>query len=249
MSKGIKKVKDFLEQESIKRNCRSAYVQIQELFNEYREYLPEVRKINRNGYTHYKTQEIEEKIIELINEDDRVLLIQNDNGENIGMKACYHGLKNVILRALENEEAGAQQDKLGSHLGHYCLRCEMEDLVIRALDNHKIATQQDEEGYNLGMLCAIKGMENAVIKALDNHEASTQVTLDKINLGMYAAFYKMEKATLKALDNPDAVKQVSVFNNTMIDYIYENNLTESIEKWESMNSDNESKNDVAEIVE
>lgn len=240
MSKGIKRVKDFLEQKSIKKQCRSAYVQIQELFNEYGEFLPEVRKINWNdGHTHYKTQEIEEKIIELIDEDERVLLIQNDRGVNIGMKACYYGLKNVILRALENEEAGAQQDKIGSNLGHYCMRLGMEDLVIRALDNHKIVTQQDEEGYNLGMLCAKEEMEDAVIKALDNPVASTQVTLDKINLGMYAAYYKMERATLKALDNTEAVKQVNVFNNTMVDYVYENNLTEAIEKWESMQSESE----------
>ena len=120
------------------------------------------------------------------------------------------------------------------------MRLGMEDLVIRALDNHKIATQQDEEGYNLGMLCAKEEMEDAVIKALDNPVASTQVTLDKINLGMYAAYYKMERATLKALDNTEAVKQVNVFNNTMVDFIYDNNLTEAIEKWESMNSENES---------
>ena len=248
MSKIRDNIKNLIDVKKAESQCRGSYLQINELLKEYSEIYPEVVKINTKGHVHYKTQEIEEKILKLIDENDSVLIIQDYGKANIGMRACALGLKNVVFRSLENEKASIQKDIHGWDIGQYGIFYHMEDVVIKALDNPIISTQQDKDGYNLGMRCAILGMENAVIKALDNPVASTQVTLDKNNIGMFAAFFKMGKATLKALENEDSVKQVNVFNKSMIDYAYEKNLTEAIEKWESMQV-KDTECDVAEINE
>lgn len=202
-------IQDLIERHNTKKQCRSAYIQIRDELYSYLNDLEEIEKLKREtGHTHFKTKEVEEKVLRLIDEDDRVLTIIGIGGENIGMEACRCKLENIVLRALDNEEANTQVDLAGENIGMFAARYGLENAVIKALDNHEASIQQGNLNHdNIGMLAAKEGMEMAVLKALENKVASTQQNLNGDNIGILAASKSLEVATIKALDNEEACRQ------------------------------------------
>ena len=69
-----------------------------------------------------KKNELEDKILSLIDENDEVLTITDVNNQNIGMIACDIGLEGVVLRALDNEDASMHLDNYGYSLGMWAAR-------------------------------------------------------------------------------------------------------------------------------
>ena len=205
----IEVIQDLIERHKIKKQCRSAYEQITDELYAYSLVLDEAIKLKEEtGHIHFRTKEVEEKILRLIDEDDRVLTIKNCAGENIGMNACRCKLENVVLRALDNEEANTQVDIAGENIGMFAARYRLENAVIKALDNQEASIQRSyRSNWNIGMLAADNYLENAVIKALDNPVASIQQNSVGDNIGMIAAKKSLENAVIKALDNDEACRQ------------------------------------------
>lgn len=205
----IEVIQDLIERHKTKVQCKSAYEQITDELYDYSLVLDEVIKLKeKTGHTHIRTKEVEEKILRLIDEDDRVLTIKNCAGENIGMQACRYRLENVVLRALDNEEANTQVDLAGENIGMFAARYRLENAVIKALNNQEASIQRNNlNSWNIGMFAAENYLENAVIKALDNPVASIQQNSVGDNIGMMAAKQSLENAVIKALDNDEACKQ------------------------------------------
>lgn len=204
MSKVTENIKNIINTNRVKKSCKEDYTLILQELNKYKENLDEIVKIQgRYKHTHFLTVETEEKVLKLIEQDDRVLTIQDsDSKRNIGMIAATLGLENIVLRALDNDIASTQQDRFGDNIGMLSCRCGLEKCVLKALDNKKASTQKaNGSGVNIGMLSVIWGLEKAVLKALDNEEASLQQDYDGFTIGMKAAREGMEEATLKAIQN------------------------------------------------
>ena len=152
-------------------------------FDEFKKYLPEVKKLREEGYEHFKVKETEEKILKIIEEDERVLTKQNLSGCNIGMMAAELGLENVVLRSLDNEEASLQQDEYGYNIGMYSAMHKLEKATIKALNNEKASLQQEKIcDMNIGMISARYGLEKATLKALDNKKACLQKCSEGFNI-------------------------------------------------------------------
>ena len=207
-------IQDLIEKHNTKVQCRSAYEQIIDELYTYSKELDEILKLKQEtGHTHFRTKEVEDKVLRLIDEDDRVLTIMGRTKDNIGMWACRLRLENIVLRALDNHEASIQQDFGGENIGMMAARYGLENAVIKALDNYEASIQRSNLNCdNIGMLAAKAGMEMAVLKALDNPVASTQQNLNGDNIGILAANKSLEVATIKALDNEEACKQKNFFN-------------------------------------
>ena len=96
------------------------YDEIKELFEEYKNIVvPE--QLRLGGHEHFRIKEIEKEILSLIDQDERVLLIQDVSllGRNIGMEAVLLGFEDIVLRALDNEKASTQQNGTGYNIGMY----------------------------------------------------------------------------------------------------------------------------------
>jgi len=208
----VDKIKQYISSKSKvfdeNENVELLYQSILKELKEYKDvYFEEAKKLN--GHQHFKVKEVQEKIINLINEDDRVLLIKNQYGRTLGFFACELKLEDVVLRVLDNYESSIIQDENGKNVGMESVSCGLHKAALKALDNKELSCQtMGSSGWNIGMFCAINGFEEGVIKALDNKEASLQQGSDGRNIGMYAAESKLNRATFKALDNYEASIQV-----------------------------------------
>ena len=204
MNKVAEKIQNLIDKNKVKKSCSDEYTLILQELDKYKDNLDEIVKIQgRYGHTHFLTTETEEKVLKLIEKDDRVLTIQDKNSKkNIGMMAASLKLENIVLRALDNETASTQQNLFGDNIGMISARFSLEKCVLKALDNKEASTQKaNGSEVNIGMLSAIHCLEKAVIKALDNEEASIQQDIDGSTIGMKVAREGMEELTLKAIEN------------------------------------------------
>ena len=167
----------------------------------------EFKELEKAGHTHFMKTEIENKMLELIERDESIILIPGFCDKNIVIQAAQLGFSKVAFRALDNHEASIQQDIYGNNLGMICASHGLEDCVLKALDNPIASIQQNQMRENIGMIAASRYMNKAVLKALDNHEASIQTDSFFDNIGMLAAFHGLEDCVLKSLQNPDSVKE------------------------------------------
>ena len=179
-----------------------------------------------------RRKEVEEKILNLIEEDDRVLAIQDLNKEhyNIGMVTASLKLENIVLRALDDPIASLQQDKRKLNLGTISAFYKLEKATMKALDNVEASLQQDEWGMNMGMMAANCGMEKCVLKALDNKEACSQIDMWGDNLGIYCAREQFNEATLKALDNAEMSTHINETGGSMAYIITIKGMKECLKK-------------------
>ena len=143
------------------------YDEINDLFKEYNSVvLPEQDKLN--GHTHFRAKEIEEKVLSLIEEDERVLLIQDEEvyNRNIGMKAAMLKLEEIVLRSLDNYEASIQQGSALHNIGMMAAQNGLEKATLKALDNAEASIQQDNFGKNIGMYAISSKLIDASMKAI-----------------------------------------------------------------------------------
>lgn len=211
MNKVAEKIQSLIDKNKVKKSCCDEYTLILQELDKYKENLDEIVKIQgRYGHTHFLTIETEEKVLKLIEKDDRVLTIQDKNDKkNIGMIAASLGLENVVLRALDNDVASIQQDMFGYNIGMLCAKNGLQKCVLKALDNHEASLQKaNGSESNIGMFAVIWDMEEAVLKALENDRASLQQDDEGMTIGMKAARKGMEEATLKAMQNDKVIMQV-----------------------------------------
>lgn len=163
-----------------------------------------------------KVKVVEDRILSLIEENDKVLTLTNDNLQNIGMLAANLKLENVVLRALDNEVEATKIDGFdGNNLGMYAAINGLEKATLKALDNHAASCMQNCSCDTIGMIAARSGLTSCVLKALDNKVASRIQDWYGDNLGMVAAKMCMEEAVLKALDDEDMSKQVNNRNENI----------------------------------
>ena len=208
----VDKIKQYISSKSKvvdeNENVELLYQSILKELKEYKElYFEEAKKLN--GHPHFKTKEVQEKVINLINEDERVLFIRGDWGRTLGFEAAKLKLEDVVLRILDNHDASLIQDDNGKNIGIEAMSTKLFKAVLKALDNHELCCQKSGYwGQTLGMFCAIDGYEEGVLKALDDKEAShLRCSLKGKNIGMYAAENGLNKAVLKALDDYDLSTQ------------------------------------------
>jgi len=156
-----------------------------------------------------KVKEVEDKILSLIEENDKVLIVQNNNYQNIGMLAAKLRLENVVLRALENDEASTQQDGFTNmNIGMFAAYNQLQKATMKALDNKKASCQQENYGRTIGMLAAQSKFEDCVLKALENNEACKKYDYRDENIEIYCARYSLENATLKVLDDKEMMEDI-----------------------------------------
>ena len=225
----IEKIKEYINSKneviSTSDNVSDLYLKIIQEFYEYRSLYFEEAK-NLNGHTHFKTKEVQEKVINLINEDERVLFIRDDCGRHIGFDACRLKLEDVVIRVLENEKASLIQDNAGYNLGMMSAIYELDKATLKALDNTQASLQQNNIGNNIGMYASTNCSEVVTLKALENDEASIQQDETGYNIGMICAQNGLKQATFKALENVKARKQVDKFDLNIIDFMeFDNKFT------------------------
>jgi len=185
----IDKIKNYISLKNEKvdknENIQFLYDSIMSELKDYKDmYYEEAKKLN--GHTHVKTKEVQEKVISLINEDERVLFIKDDFGRTLGFDACELELEDVVLRILDNHDASLIQDDNGKNIGIEAMSTKLFKAVLKALDNHELCCQKSGYwGQTLGMFCAIDGYEEGVLKALDDKEAShLRCSLKGKNIGI-----------------------------------------------------------------
>lgn len=203
MSKKINPIKNLIFQINARKKSGFIYrMAIQEI-KKYQDCYQE--KLLLNGEKHYLADEVEEKVLRLVEDCPEILTIQDKDKFNIGHLAAELRLEKLASVALDNEIASIQQDRWGFNIGMYCAQKGMQELALKALDNKIASLQQcNGVGWNIGMYAAQQGNEEVVLKALENKEASKQVCkIRKMNLGMYAAEEGLEIATLKAMENEE----------------------------------------------
>jgi len=149
------------------------------LFDEISRYelemLPEVNKLKSIGHEHFAKVELEDKILNIIDQDEGILTYQGEQLYNLGMICAKAGLDKVVYRALEDPKAPLQQDVFGLNIGMFCARYGLEDCAIKALENPEASIQQTTLGrYNIGMMCAQEKLERATLKAVENKQAIIQ---------------------------------------------------------------------------
>ena len=215
----------------------------QELKPLYNEIVEDIKKLDADNYNGNDKRRIilEQKIINKIKQDERVLTYQNENGENLGMRAAHAKLENLVLYTLENGEASVQQNNHGLNIGMYSAIAELPKATLKALDNKVASMQQSEYGNNIGMFACEHDMEDAVIVALDNPIASIQVNFYYQNIGIIAAQRGMKDATIKALKNKSACKQETSRGKTIYDYtkqLFDDNETEMTDTIDSQDMEN-----------
>lgn len=167
------------------------FIEFHKMFNKYgrefnricddisyyeKEMLPEVKKLKETtGHEHFAKVELEDKILNIIDQDEGILTYQGEELYNLGMICAKAGLEKVVMRALDDPKAPLQQDIFGLNIGMFCARHGLEDCAIKALDNKEASVQQSTLGkYNIGMMCAQEGLERATIKAIENPQAVIQ---------------------------------------------------------------------------
>lgn len=223
-----KKENDVIENN---KNITLLYQSIVEELTQYKElYFEEVKKLN--GHPHFKTKEVEEKVIELINEDERVLLLTDKKGRNVGFDAAELELEEIVIRVLDNHEASTMQDNQGQNLGMVSAINGLSKATYKALDNSVASVQIDYNGNNIGMFCPANCDEVVSIKALDNKEASMQLggLSYNYNIGMLCAERGLLTATLKALDNEEASTQQNMLGQNIGMLAAINGLEEAVLK-------------------
>lgn len=233
MNKVAERIQNLIDKNKVKKSCSDEYTLILQELDKYKDNLDEVVKIQgRYGHTHFLTTETEEKVLKLIEKDDRVLTIQDKNSKkNIGMIAATLGLENVVLRALDNDVASIQQDMFGYNIGMLCAKTGLQTCVLKALDN-PIASLQKAHGSetNIGMFAVIWDMEEAVLKALENDKASLQQDNEGMTIGMKAARKGMERCVLKAMENDRAILKLDKQKRSMAMHCLNNGLDNCVLK-------------------
>ena len=192
----------------IRKQTRQLYFYIVEELNKYQESLEEIEKLKEQGHTHYLVKETTDKILELLRDDDKVFLIQNAWGTNIGMRAASLGLTEIVKKAMENREVAEQLDCLGKDIGIICAENKLEDCVLDFLDKYPdlLTHGKDSAENNIGLICASHKLEKAVIKALEigkeNKEFLLHENIERRNIGEFCVNFGLEEAVLRAIDIP-----------------------------------------------
>ena len=105
----VEKFKQFKELKSKRKESGVdiIYDLIMEEFERYEDELKEIKNLKQTtGHDHFRTKEVTEKVLNLIELNDDVLTVQDSlSGFNIGMKAAVLGLEDIVIRALDNMEA------------------------------------------------------------------------------------------------------------------------------------------------
>ena len=167
ISKFIKSKKFLRENQKYLKTCKSDYDEILNLLAQYQDdYRNEIRDLDLNGHKHFLTEEVEKKIINLINQNENVLLIRDYYGQNIGMRCCGLKLENVVIRTLDNHKASLQQNLDGRNIGMWAASYKLKEATLKALDNSEASLQQDMYGQNIGMWAVESNIEEAVLKSV-----------------------------------------------------------------------------------
>ena len=113
--------------------------------DEYFQYIKHEMKI-LNGHKHQRVKDYEDKLLELIEENPKVLSVFNNQDETIGMQACRLGLESVAARAVEDEDSNEYYNARQNHLGHYAATYSMKEPLLKWIENDKLRNLTDDEG-------------------------------------------------------------------------------------------------------
>jgi len=152
---------------------------------------------------------IEKNIIERIKKFPKVLRLQNEEKQNIGMLATIYGMFDVVNIALSDKVASTQTDINGKNIGIY-----LSETIYYEKQNVRDWFRQDDF------------IDDLLIKALKNPIASIQQDNNGNNIGMNVARRKSVKVVKTALKNPIASKQKNKRGETILDIAYKTNLLE-----------------------
>lgn len=206
-------IADKLEQKKLEKQFDEVLEYMQTVF----QYEKEIELIK--PHKHFKVTEIENKVIELLEDNPKLFAYQNDGvKQNLGMFACWMGLDEIAKKYVLDESVCFQRDVKGGLITDYAIKNHRPEVLRVALDNKKLANTLDEHGKNLPMqICleSFEGREDLILKALDDFELSTHQDDGMANLGMHAAICRMEKAAAKAIKNSVAAKQVESSGRTI----------------------------------
>lgn len=206
----IKKYKEMVKSGEYP-NLEPIKLHIEEIMLDIIKFDPDILYAH-NGYN-YLAHEVclarFNAIIDLVLNDPKASLLQDQSGRNAGMLLTFVKDQKNVIKALNNPQASLQQDKYGINIGMYAAINFLQDAVLEALNNKDASTQQDNMGCNIGMYAATYGLEYATIKSLDNYEASIQQDNMGNNIGMIAANSKLENAVIKSMENDEAFIQIN----------------------------------------
>ena len=216
---------EFYESSYEHRKSKEIISPLKEPFNKIMQEIKDLATDKKTMSDPKKRAIAEQKILNMIEKDDRVLIVQDHNFDNIGTFAAYYGLENIALRALDNGEASVQQNSNGMNIGMICATNQLRTATMKALDNPVASIQQSEDGSNIGMYATQFKMEDCSLKAMQNPIASLQVNFFFENMGIIAAKKHLPKATEEALKNETACQQETSRKLTIYDYIEKSDNT------------------------
>ena len=95
-----------------------------------------------------------DSVVESFFEDKLASSVTDHLGRNLGMLCAYEGHENLVLLALDNEDARRQQSKNGLNIGMICAKNKLVDATLKALDDEVASSQKSVDGETIGMVCA-----------------------------------------------------------------------------------------------
>ena len=131
----IDKIKNYIaeKKEPEDNNQEQTYCIYDLIIKELIEYSNEIDTIIKLKLdADARKKEVTKKILNLIEEDDRVLRIQDGFGKNIGMEAAKLDLEDVVIRALDDDIASLQVDDSNKNIGIYAVKYRLENASLKA---------------------------------------------------------------------------------------------------------------------
>ncbi len=95
-----------------------------------------------------------ESIVESFLQDSLASSVTDHIGRNLGMLCAYESHENLVLLALDNEDARRQQSNNGLNIGMICAKNKLVKATMKALDDDIASSQQSIDGETIGMICA-----------------------------------------------------------------------------------------------
>ena len=203
-------IKESIEKNKLMKLCGKNYFEILDEIEKVKDCKDEIESLKASGHTHIVVTEAENKILQLIEDDPRVLRIIDKNGNNIPYLALKNDLLNVAKDCLIRDKLACTMDLNNRERDDFlscAIRKGIDDIVYTALNDDFYSTYQNEFGQNMGMIAAYNRKIDYALKALDNPIASTQQDDRGQNIGLIAAILCIESVTMKALDNETARRQ------------------------------------------
>ena len=207
MKHKINPIKNLISQINARKKSGFIYRMAIREIKKYQDCYQE--KLLLNGEKHYLADEVEEKVIRLIQDCPEILTIQDKDKFNIGHLAAELRLEKIASIALDNEIASIQQDRWGFNIGMYCAQKGMQELALKALDNKIASLQQcNGVGWNIGMYAIDDYMVDASLKAIKNNEARQQ----KSNQNKDFYSIAVEKGFKPIIEELEKIKETEEIN-------------------------------------